>query len=111
DTVGVTHRIVSKWAQRFLHDGLEGLADKLGRGRRPAQTTPGKDEQARGRKRAQSHSRHDSHRRASRSARPRGRKTALTISLTPEERATLTRWQRSTTIPAGYAKRGRLISC
>jgi hypothetical protein len=40
---------------------------------------------------------------------PRGRKTALTITLTPEERATLTAWQRSTTIPAGRARRGRII--
>ena len=34
DTVGVTHRVVYKWAQRFLQDGLEGLADKPGRGHR-----------------------------------------------------------------------------
>lgn len=40
---------------------------------------------------------------------PRGRKTALTVSLTPEERQTLTAWQRATTIPAGLAKRGRII--
>src|SRR5262245_59619280 len=40
---------------------------------------------------------------------PRGRKTALTITLTPEERATLRAWQRSTTIPAGHARRRRLI--
>ena len=40
---------------------------------------------------------------------PRGRKTALAIHLTPEERATLTAWQRSTTIPAGRARRGRII--
>jgi hypothetical protein len=39
----------------------------------------------------------------------RGRKTALTIHLTPEERATLLAWQRSTTIPAGRARRGRII--
>ena len=39
----------------------------------------------------------------------RGRKTSLTIDLTPEERQTLLAWQRSTTIPAGRAKRGRII--
>jgi len=39
----------------------------------------------------------------------RGRKTALTVHLTPDERETLTRWQRSTTIPAGYAKRGPML--
>ena len=40
---------------------------------------------------------------------PRGRKTTLTIHLTPDERQTLTRWQRSTTIRAGYANRGRIL--
>ena len=40
---------------------------------------------------------------------PRGRTTALTIRLTAEERETLTAWQRSTTIPAGYARRSRII--
>ena len=40
---------------------------------------------------------------------PRGRKTALAISLTDGERQTLMAWQRSTTIPAGRAKRGRII--
>lgn len=39
----------------------------------------------------------------------RGRKTSLAIRLTPEERHTLMAWQRSTTIPAGRARRGRLI--
>jgi hypothetical protein len=39
----------------------------------------------------------------------RGRKTALTIRLTEEECQTLTAWQRSTRIPAGRAKRGRII--
>src|SRR5262249_34587210 len=108
DTVGVTHRVVYKWAQRFLEDGLEELTDKPGRGRRPRQTTLVKGEQASQRRKAQSRKR-DSHYRASRSASPRGRKTAITIPLTPDERATLTRWQRSTTIRAGDAKRGRLI--
>src|SRR5262249_14123838 len=40
---------------------------------------------------------------------PRGRKTALTIQLTRRERQTLMAWQRSTTIPAGLARRGRII--
>ena len=39
----------------------------------------------------------------------RGRKTSLTLALTPEERQTLLAWQRSTTIPAGRARRGRAI--
>ena len=39
----------------------------------------------------------------------RGRKTALTIRLAPDERHTLMAWQRSTTIPAGRARRGRII--
>jgi hypothetical protein len=39
----------------------------------------------------------------------RGRKTSLTIALTPEERQTLLAWQRSTTISAGRARRGRII--
>ena len=39
----------------------------------------------------------------------RGRKTALTLALTPEERQTLLAWQRSTTMPAGRARRGRII--
>ena len=39
----------------------------------------------------------------------RGRKTSLTIHLTPAERQTLLAWQRSTTIPAGQARRGRML--
>ena|SRR5215216_566671 len=39
----------------------------------------------------------------------RGRKTALTIYLTPAQRQTLLTWQRATTVPAGLARRGRLI--
>jgi hypothetical protein len=39
----------------------------------------------------------------------RGRKTSLTIRLTPAERQTLLAWQRSTTISAGLARRGRLL--
>jgi hypothetical protein len=34
DTVGISRRFVYKWAKRFLQDGLEGLADKPGRGYR-----------------------------------------------------------------------------
>lgn len=34
-TVGISRRFVYKWAQRFLQNGVEGLADKPGRGRRP----------------------------------------------------------------------------
>jgi Helix-turn-helix domain len=30
--VGISRRFVYKWAQRFLQEGLEGLADKPGRG-------------------------------------------------------------------------------
>src|SRR5262249_44262255 len=40
---------------------------------------------------------------------PRGRTTALTIQLTPAERQTLLAWQRSPSIPAGLARRGRMI--
>ena len=39
----------------------------------------------------------------------RGRKTSLTIRLTPAQRQTLLAWQRSTTISAGLARRGRII--
>jgi len=39
----------------------------------------------------------------------RGRKTALTIRLTPAERRTLLAWQRATTISAGRARRGRIL--
>jgi hypothetical protein len=40
---------------------------------------------------------------------PRGRKTSLTIRLTPVQRQTLLAWQRATTIPAGQARRGRMV--
>ena len=40
---------------------------------------------------------------------PRGRKTALTIRLTPAERQTLLAWQRTTTISARQARRGRML--
>jgi len=39
----------------------------------------------------------------------RGRKTSLVIRLTPAVRQTLLAWQRATTIPAGRARRGRII--
>jgi len=39
----------------------------------------------------------------------RGRKTALTIRLTPAQRQTLLAWERSTTIPAGLARRARML--
>jgi CRP-like cAMP-binding protein len=39
----------------------------------------------------------------------RGRKSSLTISLSPEERAEIQRWQRATTGPAGLARRGRVL--
>jgi hypothetical protein len=42
--VGLTRRYVYKWAQRFLEQGVEGLADKPGRGGRsrhvPLQVPP-----------------------------------------------------------------------
>ena len=39
----------------------------------------------------------------------RGRKSSLCLVLAPEERQTLERWQRSTTIAAGLARRGKII--
>ena len=39
----------------------------------------------------------------------RGRRTSFTIRLTPAERLTLLRWQRATTVPAGLARRARLL--
>jgi transposase len=39
----------------------------------------------------------------------RGRKTSLTVHLTPEELQTLQAWQRATTISAGRARRGRIV--
>jgi transposase len=39
----------------------------------------------------------------------RGRKTSLVIVLSPQERATIERWQRATTMAAGLARRGRMI--
>ena len=39
----------------------------------------------------------------------RGRRTSLTIRVTAKERRTLQAWQWSTTIPAGRARRGKVI--
>src|ERR671939_284689 len=39
----------------------------------------------------------------------RGRKTSFTIHLTRAQRQTLLAWQRATAIPAGLARRGRII--
>jgi Winged helix-turn helix len=39
----------------------------------------------------------------------RGRKTSFTIRLTSAQRQTLLTWQRATTVPAGLARRARLI--
>jgi hypothetical protein len=39
----------------------------------------------------------------------RGRKKSFSRNLTASQRAELLRWQRSTTLPAGLARRGRLI--
>ena len=38
-----------------------------------------------------------------------GRTTSFTIRLTPAQRQTLLAWQRTTTISAGLARRGRII--
>jgi transposase len=38
-----------------------------------------------------------------------GRKTSLTIRLTPAERQTLLVWQQATTVSAGVARRARMI--
>jgi hypothetical protein len=40
---------------------------------------------------------------------PRGRKTSFSIRLTPAQRQTLLAWQRATMVPAGLARRGRII--
>jgi hypothetical protein len=39
----------------------------------------------------------------------RGRKSSWHIVLAPEERQTLERWQRATTMTAGLARRGKMI--
>ena len=40
---------------------------------------------------------------------PRGRKTSLSIRLTPAQRQTLLAWQRATTVSAGRARRARIV--
>jgi len=44
-TVGISRRFVYKWVQRFLADGVEGLADKPGRGSRRVSCQPALAEQ------------------------------------------------------------------
>ena len=44
-TVGISRRFVYKWVQRFLEKGLEGLADKPGRGSRRVSPQPAPAEQ------------------------------------------------------------------
>jgi hypothetical protein len=39
----------------------------------------------------------------------RGRKKSFSLEVTDAQRAELLRWQRSSTLPAGLARRGRLI--
>ena len=39
-TVGISRRFVYKWARRFLEQGVEGLADKPGRGYRRVSSHP-----------------------------------------------------------------------
>ena len=39
-TVGISRRFVYKWVQRFAQEGLEGLADKPGRGHRRVPPPP-----------------------------------------------------------------------
>src|SRR3954464_10364975 len=39
----------------------------------------------------------------------RGRKSSLTIALTPEDRTEIQSWQRATTCRAGLARRGRIL--
>jgi Helix-turn-helix domain len=39
----------------------------------------------------------------------RGRKKSFSLAVTETQRAELLRWQRSTTLPAGLVRRGRLI--
>jgi CRP-like cAMP-binding protein len=40
---------------------------------------------------------------------PHGRTTSLTVRLTAQERQTLQAWQRTTTLPAGQVRRGRIM--
>ena len=39
-TVGISRRFVYKWVQRFAQEGLQGLADKAGRGHRRVRPQP-----------------------------------------------------------------------
>ena len=39
-TVGISRRFVYTWVQRFLEQGMEGLANKPGRGHRRVPPTP-----------------------------------------------------------------------
>ena len=45
DTVGISRRFVYKWVQRFMAEGVEGLADKPGRGHRRVSRQPALAEQ------------------------------------------------------------------
>src|SRR5262245_53156 len=40
-TVGISRRLVYKWAERFLQEGVEGLTDRPSRGFRPRASRPG----------------------------------------------------------------------
>jgi len=44
-TVGLSRRFVYKWVQRFMAEGVEGLADKPGRGYRRVARQPALAEQ------------------------------------------------------------------
>jgi transposase len=44
-TVGISRRFVYKWVQRFLAQGVEGLADRPGRGYRRVPRQPALTEQ------------------------------------------------------------------
>jgi hypothetical protein len=45
--VGINRRFVYKWVRRFLHEGLQGLADKPRPGRKGSTRPPDLDEEAR----------------------------------------------------------------
>jgi hypothetical protein len=42
-TVGIRRRHTAKWTKRFLDQGIDGLCDKPGRGRKPAFPPSGGD--------------------------------------------------------------------